>query len=262
MDKLSAWDVVEIARNPRRLTCMDYIENVFHGFFELHGDRLYGDDPSLVTGMAYLEDKPVMLICQNRGRPGQDAIRRNYGMPQPEGYRKAQRVAELAEKFGVPIITLVDTPGAFMDVDSEYRGQASAIANSIMQMLNYKTLVLSVIIGQGGSGGALALAVADQLFMLRYATYSILSPEGFATILYKDVKRAKEAAEVMKMTADDLLQLDAIDDIIDEAEGGNWNDPERSYKSMKEKLLAAIENYSKFSQEEINAMRQFRFRIN
>lgn len=261
MEKQSTWDIVEIARNPKRLTCMDYIENVFHGFFELHGDRLFGDDPSMITGMAYLGDQPVMIIGQNRGRQGKDAIERNYGMAQPEGYRKAQRVAELAEKFGIPLITLVDTPGAYMDVESEYRGQASAIAKSIMSMLNFHIPIISVIIGQGGSGGALALAVADQVFMLRNATYSILSPEGFATILYKDVKRAKEAAESMKMTADDLLELEVIDGIIDEAEEGNWTDPEKSYRSMEKTLTDALDFYKSYSYDEIIRMRKYRFRI-
>lgn len=261
MDKQSTWSVVELARDPRRLTCMDYIENVFHHFFELHGDRLFGDDPSVITGMAYLDDQPVMIIGQNRGRPGRDAVARNYGMAQPEGYRKAQRVAELAEKFGLPLITLVDTPGAYMDVESEYRGQASAIATSISRMLNFHIPILSVIIGQGGSGGALALAVADQVFMLGNATYSILSPEGFATILYKDVKRAKEAAENMKMTAADLLELEVIDGVIEEAPEGNWTDPERTYRSMEEMLKQALAYYSTCTYDEIIRMRKYRFRI-
>lgn len=261
MEKQSTWQTVEVARSPQRLTCMDYIENVFHGFFELHGDRLFGDDPSVITGMAYLEEQPVMVIGQNRGRPGKDAVLHNYGMAQPEGYRKAQRVAELANKFNVPLITLVDTPGAYMDVESEYRGQASAIANSIRSMLNFRIPIISVIIGQGGSGGALALAVADQVYMLGKATYSILSPEGFATILYKDVRRAREAAEDMKMTAEDLLELDMIDGIIDEAEEGNWTDPERTYRSMETILKKALESNMSLTQDELNRLRRFRFRV-
>ncbi len=260
MENKTAWDVVKIARDPRRLTCMDYIENVFDDFFELHGDRLYGDDPAVVTGMAHIEGHPVMLVCQNRGKPGKDAIERNYGMPKPEGYRKAQRVSELASRFDIPIIDLVDTPGAHVDVESEYRGQANAIAQSIYKQLGYQSKTISIVIGQGGSGGALAMAVADYVYMLKYATYSILSPEGFASILYKDVQRANEVAEKMKMTSEDLLELNAIDGIIDEADEGNWIDPELTYRSMKKAILSALEDYQNFSREEWLKLRKYRFR--
>lgn len=260
MQTQKAWDIIKISRNANRLTCMDYIENVFEDFLELHGDRCFGDDAAMVCGMAHFQGQPVMIIAQNRGKGPEDTIRRNYGMSRPEGYRKSHRMMRMAEKFGLPVICLVDTPGAYMDVDSENRGQASAIAQNLVELMKLKVPVISIIIGQGGSGGALALAIADRLYMLRDSTYSILSPEGFSTILFKDVTRAKEAAEYMKMTAEDLFKLDAIDGIIDEADEGNWTDPERTYKSMTEHIATALSELKALDTDKLVEMRQLEYR--
>ena len=227
------WKIVELSRDTKRLTARDYIENVFSSFFELHGDRFYGDDPAMLCGPAWLDDHPVMLLTQNRGRTEEESRLCRYGMPEPEGYRKAMRLMQQAEKFHIPVISLIDTPGAFSGIEAEYRGQGSAIANSLKMMVHLKTPVISVVIGQGGSGGALALALADCVFMLRNATYSILSPEGFASILWKDGNRAKEAAGVMKITAQDLKELHVVEDIIPE------------YGGADEDALSSIANYMK-----------------
>ena len=260
MENNSAWDVVKIARDPRRLSCMDYIENIFTDFIELHGDRFYGDDPAVVTGFAYFEDLPVMVLAQNRGRGGEDSRRCNYGMARPEGNRKARRAAKLAEKWNIPIISFVDTPGADANVESEYRGQASSIANNLLELLDIKVAMISILIGQGGSGGALALAVSDQLLMLKNATYSILSPEGLATILYRNVSKAQEAAESMRLTAENLVKLNIIEGIIDEAPEGNWTDPERTYRSMREKLRKALIEDQQLSSDELVKLRKYKFR--
>ncbi len=258
--KRNPWRIVELSRDKRRLTSRDYIENVFSSFYELHGDRLYGDDPALLCGPAWLDDYPVMLLTQNRGRTEEEAQLCRYGMPSPEGYRKALRLMTQAEKFHIPVICLIDTPGAFSGIEAEYRGQGSAIAHSLKYMTCLKTPVISVVIGQGGSGGALALAVADHVYILRNATYSILSPEGFANILYKDVSRKEEAARQMHITPEELLQLGVVEGIIDEDDDGNWNDPERSYRSMKEILLRDLEILTGKTVDELISNRRKRFR--
>ena len=258
--KRDPWKIVEISRDKRRLSARDYIENVFSSFFELHGDRYFGDDPAMLCGPAWLDNFPVMLLTQNRGKTDEEAQKCRYGMPQPEGYRKALRLMRQAEKFHIPVVSLVDTPGAFSGIEAEHRGQGSAIANSLKELIGLKTPAVSVVIGQGGSGGALALAVADHVYILRNATYSILSPEGFANILYKDPTRKEEAARQMHITAEELLQLGVVEGIIDEDDDGNWNDPERSYRSMKEILLNDIEMLMQKDSEELIRNRKNRFR--
>lgn len=216
--KAEAWDKVILSRKKDRPTGMDYIRELFPDFMELHGDRYFGDDPAIVGGIAEFLGIPVTVIAQCKGRNTKENIKRNFGMPSPEGYRKALRLMKQAEKFGRPVICFVDTPGAFCGMEAEERGQGEAIARNLLEMSALKTPILSVVIGEGGSGGALAMAVADQVWMLENAIYSILSPEGFASILWKDSKRAKEAAEVMKITAEDLKKLEIVDGIIQEPE--------------------------------------------
>lgn len=214
--QVDAWDKVILSRKKERPTGMDYIRELFPDFMELHGDRYFGDDPAIVGGIAEFLGIPVTVIAQCKGRNTKENIKRNFGMPSPEGYRKALRLMKQAEKFGRPVICFVDTPGAFCGMEAEERGQGEAIARNLLEMSALKTPILSVVIGEGGSGGALAMAVADQVWMLENAIYSILSPEGFASILWKDSKRAKEAAEVMKITAEDLKKLEIVDGIIQE----------------------------------------------
>lgn len=258
--KRDPWRIVELSRDTRRLSARDYIENVFSSFFELHGDRFYGDDPAMLCGLAWLDDYPVMLLTQNRGRTEEEARLCRFGMPEPEGYRKARRLMKHAEKFHIPVICLIDTPGAFSGIEAEHRGQGSAIAYSLREMLGLATPVISIVIGQGGSGGALALAVANHVYMLRNATYSILSPEGFANILYKDATRKEEAARQMHITAEELLQMGVVEGIVDEDDDGNWNDPGRSYRSMREILLENLEKLVRKSPEELIRERKSRFR--
>lgn len=215
-EEKSAWEKVLTARKKERPTSIDYIGHIFERFVELHGDRLCKDDGAIVGGIGTIHGVPVTVIGQQKGRSMKQNVKRNFGMPYPEGYRKALRLMKQAEKFKRPIICFVDTPGAFCGVEAEMRGQGEAIAKNLYEMSSIKTPILSIVIGEGGSGGALALAVADEVWMLENATYSILSPEGFASILWKDSKRADEAAESMKITAQDLLSLHVIDKVIPE----------------------------------------------
>lgn len=224
--ELSEWDRVQLARHPERPTSLDYIQLIFQDFIELHGDRYYGDDHAIVGGIGMLSDLAVTIIAQQKGRTTEDNIFRNFGMPHPEGYRKALRLMKQAEKFGRPVICFVDTQGAFPGIGAEERGQAEAIAQNLMQMSQLKVPIISVVIGEGGSGGALALAVADKVYMLENSIYSILSPEGFATILWKDATRAPEAAEMMKLTAKKLRSEYLVDRVIPEPAGGAQNNVE------------------------------------
>ncbi len=221
---LDAWDRVYLARHPHRPKAQDYLKKLFHTFYELHGDRCYGDDRSIIGGIAMFEQTPVTVIAQAKGKDLQENLKRNFGMPNPEGYRKALRLAKEAEKFHRPIITFVDTSGAYPGKGAEERGQAEAIAQCLFTFSNLQTPVICIVLSEGGSGGALALSVGDQLIMLENAIYSILSPEGFASILWKDGSRAKEAAEVMKLTAQDLYEKEIVDQIIREPLGGAQND--------------------------------------
>lgn len=226
-----------LSRLNERPTALDYIEKIFEGFIELHGDRLFRDDPSIIGGIARLRDMPVTVIGHQKGRNTKENVWRNFGMPNPEGFRKALRLMKQAEKFQRPVICFIDTPGAYPGMGAEERGQGEAIARCLMAMVNLRTPVIAIVIGEGGSGGALALSVADEIWMLEHAVYAILSPEGFASILWKDASRAQEAAALMKITAQDLQQLDIIDRILPEPPGGAHKDPDAMAAVIKENLL-------------------------
>lgn len=258
--RLEAWDRVQLARKADRLTALDYIEVIFDDFLELHGDRLYGDDPAIVGGIGFYEGRPVTIIAQQKGRNTRENVKRNFGMPNPEGYRKALRLMRQAEKFKRPIICFVDTPGAFCGLGAEERGQGEAIARNLMEMASFHVPILSIIIGEGGSGGALALAVGNEVWMLENSIYSILSPEGFASILWKDSKRAKEAAGIMKITAVDLKELGIIEKIIGEPEGGNAQEPMRVIQELKQEIGYFLERMGQMSEVEIKNQRYEKFR--
>ncbi|KYH34876.1 acetyl-coenzyme A carboxylase carboxyl transferase subunit alpha [Clostridium tepidiprofundi DSM 19306] len=237
---LSAWDKVKISRLLERPTALDYIKRIFDSFIELHGDRSYADDTSILCGIGSFKGIPVTIVAQQKGRDTNENIKRNFGMPHPEGYRKALRMMKQAEKFKRPIICFVDTPGAFPGIGAEERGQGEAIARNLMEMSSLKTPIISIVIGEGGSGGALALAVGDEIWMLEHSVYSILSPEGFASILFKDASKAAEAAEYMKITAQDLYNYGIIDKIIKEPIGGAHKNPDEMAKNIKISLQEAI----------------------
>lgn len=257
---LEPWDRVQLARKNGRLTALEYIDALFDDFTELHGDRLYGDDGAIAGGIAFYGEQAVTVIGQQKGRNTKENISRNFGMPNPEGYRKALRLMKQAEKFGRPIICFIDTPGAFCGLGAEERGQGEAIARNLMEMSSLTVPILSIVIGEGGSGGALALAVGNEVWMLENSIYSILSPEGFATILWKDGKRAKEAAEIMGITAPDLLKLGVIEKIIKEYEGGLEENVEAVLMVMKEEIGHFLERMNQMSKEEIVEERYIKFR--
>ena len=259
-NELTPWDKVKIARSKDRLTALDFIKNIFDDFIELHGDRLFGDDRAIVAGLATLSGKPVVVVGQQKGRNTKESIKRNFGMPKPEGYRKALRIMKLAEKFNRPIICFVDTPGAYCGIEAEERGQGESIAKNLFEMSSLKVPVLAIMIGEGGSGGALALAVANEVWMLENATYSILSPEGFAAILWKDSKKAPEAAKVMKIIAEDLKNLNIIDKIIPEKQNPTDEDKYQLIKELKQDIIEFIDKIKDKSKEEIVNERYSRFR--
>ncbi|MCD7742453.1 MAG: acetyl-CoA carboxylase carboxyltransferase subunit alpha [Ruminococcus sp.] len=251
---------LEIIRTKGRPTARDYIPLIFDDFFEMHGDRLYGDDGAIMGGVAYFRGLPVTVIAQVKGRNLEENQACNFGMPHPEGYRKALRLAHQAEKFHRPIICLVDTSGAFCGVEAEKRGQGEAIARSIMEFMEVKTPVISIIMGEGGSGGALAMCVGDELAMLENAIYSVISPRGFASILWKDASRENEAADIMHITAHDLVDLKVCDYIIEESEGGAHTDPELTAENISDYIFAALKrNLQKGLDEMLNG-RYNRFR--
>ena len=258
--KLLAWDRVMLARQLERQKACDYIKSIFEDFIELHGDRAYGDDKSIVAGIAMLGNIPVTVIGEQKGKNVKENMERNFGMPEPEGYRKALRLMKQAEKFHRPIITFIDTPGAYPGVGAEERGQGEAIARNIMEMSRLKVPIVCVVIGEGSSGGALAIAVGDKIVMMENAVYSILSPEGFASILYKDSSKSKEAAETMKITAKDLKELGIIDKIISEPEGGAQNDFEKVTADLKKYILKSLKELKEFSEEELIEERYKKFR--
>lgn len=237
---LDAWQVSQVARHPQRPYTFDYINNIFTDFEELHGDRAYADDPAIVGGLARLDDMPVMVIGQQKGRDVKERQYRNFGMPRPEGYRKALRLFRLAEKFKLPIVTLIDTPGAYPGIGAEERGQSEAIAKNLYVMTELKTPIVGVVIGEGGSGGALALGVVDQLLMLQHATYSVISPEGCASILWKSASKAPQAAETLGITAERLKALGLVDQIIPEPMGGAHRDHEAMMTTLKNVLKTQI----------------------
>ncbi len=234
--KLGAWQVSQVSRHPQRPYTLDYIQGLFTDFEELHGDRAFADDPAIVGGMARFEGQPVMVIGHQKGRDTKEKIYRNFGMPRPEGYRKALRLFRLAEKFGLPIITLIDTPGAYPGIGAEERGQSEAIARNLYVMAELKTPIIGVIIGEGGSGGALALGVVDHLMMLQYGTYSVISPEGCASILWKSAEKAPEAAETLAITANRLKTMGLIDRIVAEPLGGAHREPEVMMQTLRRAL--------------------------
>lgn len=238
---MTIWEKVQMARAQERPTGMDYIDLIFDGFMELHGDRYFGDDSSIVGGIAYFDGRPVTVIAQQKGRNTNENVLRNFGMPNPEGYRKALRLMKQAEKFGRPVVCFIDTPGAYPGLGAEERGQGEAIARNLMEMSALKTPIISFVIGEGGSGGALALGVADRVYMLENSIYSILSPEGFASILWKDSSRAREAAEIMRIIADDLLEFGVIDDIVPEKKGGAAKNVEACAEYMIELIRKDLE---------------------
>lgn len=256
----NAWEKVQAARSAERPTSLDYIEHLFDGLMELHGDRAFRDDGSIVGGIASFHGLPVTVIGQQKGKNTKENISRNFGMPYPEGYRKAQRLMKQAEKFGRPIICFVDTPGAFCGMEAEERGQGEAIARSLLEMSGLKVPILSIVIGEGGSGGALALAVGNEVWMLENSTYSILSPEGFASILWKDSSRAEEAAGKMRLTADDLKDLGIIEQVIGEEEPVTAESLPEVARRMDVRIEEFMEKYGKMSGEELVRQRYDRFR--
>jgi len=238
--KLSDWQISKLSRHPKRPYTLDYIEGVLDGFVELHGDRHYADDAAIVGGMARLEGIPVMVIGHQKGRDTNEKLKRNFGMPRPEGYRKALRLMHMAERFGLPIITFIDTPGAYPGVGAEERGQSEAIAKNLFEMSKLKTPIVSIVIGEGGSGGALALGVCDKLFLLEYSTYSVISPEGCASILWKSAEKASQAAEAMAITSAKLLSNGLIDGVIKEPLGGAHRNLSLMQGRIKDVLMEEI----------------------
>lgn len=257
---LTSWQISKVARHPNRPYTLDYIEHIFTDFNELHGDRSFADDPAIITGIARLEGKPVVVIGQQKGRSTQDRIYRNYGMPKPEGYRKAMRIMELAERFHMPIFTFIDTPGAYPGVGAEERGQSEAIASNLRLMSGLKTPVIATVIGEGGSGGALAIGVADTLLMLEYSTYSVISPEGCASILWKSADKAKDAAEAMGITAVRLQEAGLIDHIVKEPLGGAHRNPAEIAATLKGLLCKEIAVLEKLSLDVLITRRQEKIR--
>lgn len=258
---ISAWERVQIARDPSRLTGIEYIQSIFDDFIELHGDRYFGDDLSTVTGIATLEGKAYTVIAQQKGRTTKENLQRNFGMPNPEGYRKALRIMKQAEKFNRPIITFIDTKGAYPGIGAEQRGQGEAIAQNLMKMILLKVPILAIIIGEGSSGGALALGVADKVMMLENAIYSILSPEGYASILWKDASKAKEAAEEMKLTAQELKNNGVIDIVIPEPKGGvTLENSQKLCYHLKQEIQKNSELLQSMSVEKMLELRYQKYR--
>ena len=242
---LTPWQIAQLARHPQRPYALDYVKGIFTEWEELHGDRHYADDPAIVSGVARLEGRAVVVIGEQKGRDAKERVYRNFGMPRPEGYRKALRVMKLAEKFNLPIVTFIDTPGAYPGIGAEERNQSEAIARNLFELSNLRAPIVATVTGEGGSGGALAIGVADHVMMLQYGIYSVISPEGCASILFKKAERAKEAAEAMKVTAKDLIEFKLIDEIVAEPHGGAHRDPAVMIATMKERLVTHIERLSR-----------------
>ncbi|MET0786803.1 MAG: acetyl-CoA carboxylase carboxyl transferase subunit alpha [Paenisporosarcina sp.] len=259
-ENMQPWDRVQVARHPERPTTLDYIRDLFTNFIELHGDRLYGDDAAIVGGIAAFNGQPITIIGHQRGRDTKENIRRNFGMPHPEGYRKALRLMKQAEKFKRPIICFIDTKGAYPGKAAEERGQSEAIARNLFEMAGLKVPVISVVIGEGGSGGALALGVANHIHMLENATYSVISPEGAASILWKDAALAQQAAEAMKITAPDLKEMGIVDEIIPESTGGAHRDPKRQAVLLGEVLQRSLDELMKLTEDQLVDKRYEKFK--
>ncbi len=255
---LTPWQITQLARHPRRPYTLDYIATLCTDFSELHGDRMYADDQAIVGGLARIDGRPIMIIGHQKGRDTKERVRRNYGMPKPEGYRKALRLMRLAERFGLPLITLIDTPGAHPGVGAEERGQSEAIARNLFEMSVLSVPIVTLVTGEGGSGGALAIGVCDRLLMLQYSTYSVISPEGCASILWKSQDKKEAAAEAMNMTADRLAKLGLVDEVLEEPLGGAHRDPAAMSVSVKTALLKHLDELESIPREELRAARSRR----
>ena len=251
---------VQVARHPRRPYTLDYLDSCFTEFLELKGDRLFRDDPAIIGGWARLSGRPVMVIGQQKGRDTKENLRRNFGMPHPEGYRKALRLMRMAERFAAPVVTLIDTPGAYPGLGAEERGQAEAIARNLLEMAQLRTALIAVIIGEGGSGGALALGLADRVLMLENAVYSVISPEGCAAILWKDATQKERAAEALKLTAPDLLRLKVIDEVVPEPPGGAHADPGEAAAALRAALDKALRALEKVPPDKLVRQRADKYR--
>ncbi len=249
--KLTSWQISQLARHPQRPYTLDYVERIFTDFEELHGDRAFADDRAIIGGIARLEGRPVMVIGQQKGRDTKEKLIRNFGMPRPEGYRKALRLMHLAEKFRLPILTFIDTPGAYPGIGAEERGQSEAIARNLFVMSELKTPIVCTVIGEGGSGGALAIGVGDRVLMLKYSTYSVISPEGCASILWKSADKAQDAADALGITSKRLLELKLIDAVIEEPLGGAHRDLDMMAETLKQTLLEQLDNLASTTTEQL-----------
>ena len=255
---LTPWQISQLARHPQRPYAQDYIQAIFTDFEELHGDRVFADDPAIMGGIGRLEGVPIMIIGQQKGRDTKEKVRRNFGMPKPDGYRKALRLMQMAERFGLPLVTLIDTPGAYPGLEAEERGQSEAIARNLFVMARLRTPIVATVIGEGGSGGALAIGVADRVAMLQYTTYSVISPEGCASILWKDAAKAQEAAAAMGITSARLHELKLIDRIIPEPLGGAHRDIPKMAAALKDFLIKNLAELAELSLDELLSARQNR----
>jgi acetyl-CoA carboxylase carboxyl transferase subunit alpha len=256
--KLSAWQIAQVARHPMRPYTSDYLEQIAPDFQELHGDRMFADDPAIIGGIGRIDGRPIMFIGHQKGRDTKERVRRNYGMPKPEGYRKAQRLMRLAEKFDLPIVTFIDTPGAYPGLGAEERGQSEAIAYSLYLMARLRTPIISIVIGEGGSGGALAIGVGDRLLMLSYSVYSVISPEGCATILWKSAEKAEDAADAMKITAESLNNFGLVDEVLQEPLGAAHRDPKSMGEVIRNAILKNLEDLDKLDSDQLVEDRQRR----
>jgi acetyl-CoA carboxylase carboxyl transferase subunit alpha len=257
---LTPWQITQLARHPQRPYTLDYVPQVFTEFQELHGDRMYADDQAIVGGLARLSGQAVMLIGQQKGRDTKERVRRNYGMPKPEGYRKARRLMLTAERFGLPVVTLIDTPGAYPGIGSEERNQSEAIARNLFEMSGLAVPIVSCVIGEGGSGGALAIGVCDRLLMLQYSVYSVISPEGCASILWKSAERREQAAEAMGITAESLSRLRLVDEVISEPLGGAHREPAAMAEALRTALTRHLTELSALPTDELMRLRHARLR--
>ena len=256
--KLTPWQIARVARHESRPYTLDYLSVIVPDFQELHGDRMYADDPAVVGGVGRIDGRACMFIGHQKGRDTKERVRRNYGMPKPEGYRKAQRLMRLAEKFGMPVVTFIDTPGAYPGVGAEERGQSEAIAYSLYLMAGLKTPIISVVIGEGGSGGALAIGVGDRLLMLQYSIYSVISPEGCASILWKSAEKAEDAAEAMRITASSLSEFGLVDEVLEEPLGGAHRNPAEAAEVIRNGILKSLDELDKLTTEQLLEQRQRR----
>ncbi len=253
--ELTPWQISQVARHPERPYTLDYIRMIFTDFHELHGDRHFRDDPAVIGGLARLGGDPVMVIGHQKGRDLKSRTHRNFGMANPEGYRKALRLMKLAEKFGLPVITFVDTPGAYPGIDAEKHGQSEAIGRNLVEMTHLEVPIITTVIGEGGSGGALAIAVADSVLMLQYSTYSVISPEGCASILWKDASRAPDAANALSLTADRLKELKLVDEVVSEPLGGAHRDPELMARTLRKNIVDRLKYLRRYTPEKLVARR-------